>query len=406
MSDTAPRRRKGEGSISRMHDHPTCPPVGRDGNRPEHECRGRFRARMWVTTMIGERTRPTLYGKTEREVINKLKELTAKEVTNAVTTGSLTIEDWFRTDAADLELANHWTSLAPTLRENTRKGYISKINRYIIPHLGKYRLDSKQLPDRVEAMWIAMRAAGLEEATLRGTHAILTKGFKVAVRRGRMSRNPCDLIDAPGTKVNSRRPLTVEEAWQVLKLAGDNPRFWLALLAGLRQGEALALRWKYIRLDEPDVPMPYLIVHESLSWGDDGPVFGPPKSETSTDRPVPLIPPVADRLRKLRKVRFAAGATEDDLVFPNPRTGRPMDNKRDWTAWTLLLELAGVKHTALHAARNTTSQLLENAGVPPRVAAEILGHADVKVTFNYQADNLPAAFKAMQDLDTYWQEAA
>jgi hypothetical protein len=74
IKEPKPRRRKGQGSIGRLHDHPTCPPVGPDGVRPEHNCKGRYRARAWVTTTTGK-TRPTVYGRTRREALDKLRDL-------------------------------------------------------------------------------------------------------------------------------------------------------------------------------------------------------------------------------------------------------------------------------------------------------------------------------------------
>jgi integrase len=397
QATASPRRRKGEGSITRFHNHPTCPPVGPDGVRPEHRCQGPYRARVWVTTMTGQKVRKTVYGKTEREVIQGLKKLTAQEVTGTVVQTSATVKEWLRTDAQEVGLANYWSELAPSLKVNTRKGYVSKINQYILPHLGRHRLD-RLTPEHVAQMYADMRKKGLAEATLRQTHAILSRALKVAMRRGKVSRNVCDLVDPPSTKVTKRRPLTVEDAWKVLHLCGDAPRFWVALMTGLRQGEALALRWSDIHLDGQ--PMPYLVVREAVSW-DGGPVFDTPKSEQSTNRVVPLVTPVADRLRKAHENHVAQGGTEDDLVFANPRTGRAMDPRKDWMAWTVMLDLAGVPHTALHAARNTTAALLEDAGVPDRVVAEILGHTTVQMTHGYQAGNVAAKVEAMKALDEY-----
>ena len=46
---------------------------------------------------------------------------------------SPTVEQWMRTDAAEHGISNWWTEAAPKLKVNTRKGYASKINQYILP---------------------------------------------------------------------------------------------------------------------------------------------------------------------------------------------------------------------------------------------------------------------------------
>ncbi|MFF1820360.1 tyrosine-type recombinase/integrase [Kribbella sp. NPDC058245] len=396
------RRRKGEGSIGRLHDHATCPPVGPDRKRPEHRCQGRYRARIWVETITGQRTRPTAYGKTEAEAVTKLKQLIAQDVTKTVTEGRMTVGQWLQPDPED-GVENYWTLAVGGWKVNTRKGVRSKTNTYIIPALGRVRLD-KVTPVHVQKLYDSMRQRGLAEATVRGVHMILLRAFKIAVRLGLMVRNVCELLDAPGTVTNKRPPLSVAQAWAVLRLCGSNPRFWLALLNGIRQGEALGMRWMDLNLEvDPEVGVPHLVIRQALSWDESHkPVFDTPKSAESTDRIVPLLAPVVERLRLHHAAEVAAGRGKpEDLVFPNPKTGRPMDNRLDWTMWSALLVLAGVDHVALHAARNTTAALLENAGVPDRVVAAILGHATVQQTHRYQADNTAALVDATERLGLY-----
>lgn len=396
---TAPRRRKGEGSVSRFHNHPTCPPVV-DGERADHNCKGPYRAMVWVVDAQGQRKRVALYGKTEGEVIAKVKATTVAEAKGGVVTSTMTVAEWLCTDA---DATGWWAIASPTLKVNTRKGYVSKVNGYIIPALGHYRLTALQ-PDHVRRMYADMRKQGLSEASCLGTHRILRRALLVALREGKVARNVCDLIDPPkGSTAATRKgpkALTVDEAWRVLRAAGDNPRPWVALLAGVRQGEALGLRWRDVLLDEP---VPYLVVREAVSREPGvGLVFDAPKSEASTGREVPLVGQVASRLRLHRMAEAEVGRGGDnDLVFPNPRTGGPMDARRDWALWTALLEVAGVQHVALHGARHTTAHLLEDAGVPDRVVADILGHAQVQVTHKYQKGNLGAKQDAIRALEAH-----
>lgn len=392
------RRRKGEGSISRFHEASKgCPPVGANGLRPEHPCKANYRARQWVETMTGERKRKTIYGKTEQEVIKALKKLNAEEERRAIVAATVTVRDWMRPDAEGLGITNWWTEYAPQWKVNTRKGYKSRIEQTILPALGSYRLD-KLTPDHVVKMYAAMRRAGLSDGSVRNTHMILSRALTVAMRRGKVARNVCKMIDPPSVK-DRKKPtaLAVSEAWRVLRLAGDDPRFWLALLAGLRQGEALALRWSDMH-ESDDLPFPHLVVREALSRETGvGLVFDSPKSNASTDRIVPLIPPVAERVAKARAEHYANGGTDEDLVFRSV-TGHPRSAQNDWQQWSALLKIAAVEHRPLHAARHTTAHLLEDCKVPARVAAEILGHSTVQVTHGYQAGNLPALREALKAL--------
>lgn len=376
--------------------------MGEDGTRPAHDCKRPYRARVWVTTTTGGRKRVPVYGTTEAEVLRKIRELHAAEAKGEVVAETaLTVRDWMRTDD---DATGWWAIARPTLKVNTRKGYISKVNQYVLPAIGHHKLTALQ-PEHLRRMYDGMRKDGLSEGSVLGVHRILRRALVLAMREGKVARNVCDLIDPPKAKVSKpRRPLPVKDAWKVLRTAGDNPRPWVALLAGVRQGEALGMRWGDVHLDAD--PMPYLVVREAVSREPGvGLVFDTPKSEASTGREVPLVGQVAARLKLHRAKEVAAGrGGDDDLVFPNPNTGGPMDARRDWFLWTTLLEVAGVAHVPLHAARNTTAALLEDAGVPDRVVAEILGHSQVLMTHRYQGGNRAAKVEAMKALEAHMAE--
>lgn len=388
MATPKARRRKGEHGIDRHHSHPTCPPVGADGERPAHKCQGPYRARMWVDTPTGPK-RKVLYGKTEREVLGKIKDTAVAEATGTVVATTTTVAQW----------AEHWLATGwDDWKVNTRTGYRSKVNLWITPYLGKHRLDKLQ-PEHVRSLYATMRKAGAAEGTVRGVHVLLHRMLKLAMWDGKVGRNVTELVVPPKTNTAvPARALTLDEAKRVLAAAGDNPRYWVSLMCGLRQGECLALRWYDVHLD---APQPYLTVRESLAREPGvGLVFQKPKSRASQDRMVPLPTPVAARLAVARAKHLAGEGSEDALVFGNSK-GNPKEPSRDYEGWCALLAAAGVEHTPLHGARRTTAHLLEDAGVGDRVVAEILGHSAVAMTHHYQQRNNPATVKAMQALDAH-----
>ena len=390
-NSNTPRRAYGEGSIDRFHNHPTCPPVV-DGVRAAHTCKGSYRARAMVT-VAGKRVRKTVYGSTRAEVVTKLKKLHAAEQNGTLLASrdTATVEAWLRT----------WYAAAtPKLKSNTQRAYLSRIDRYLVPHLGKHRLD-RLTPQHVTAMYDALRAQGLAEGTLRQCHAVLHRALRVAMRQGKLVVNVADMIDPPTTAQQPRKALTLDEAWAVLRTAGENPRPWVALLCGLRQGEAMGLRWCDVVLDGPDV---YLVVNRAMHTRADGTIgYDTPKTRSSA-RMVPLPTPVAARLAVARAQHLAAGGTDQDRVFLHGYRHNPL--KRDYNDWCALLKAAGVDHRPLHAARNTTAHLLEDAGVAPRVVAEILGHTSLVMTYRYQAGNQPAVREAMRALDAHLTDSA
>ena len=137
------------------------------------------------------------------------------------------------------------------LRPSTRDGYRGYVRNRIVPALGHHPLDKLQ-PEHLEAFYRQSLAVGLAPATVLQMHRIISRALKVAMRRGRVARNVATLVDAPTVRRAEVVPLTAEEARQILGAATGSrnaARWSVALALGLRQGEALGLRWSDIDLE-------------------------------------------------------------------------------------------------------------------------------------------------------------
>ena len=230
-------------------------------------------------------------------------------------------------------------------------------------------------------MYGQMLASGLSASTVLSTHRILSRALKVAMQRGKITRNVCTLVDAPTPKRSESSPLTVDEARRVLHAAHSvrNPARWtVALALGLRQSEALGLKWSDIDLDRGTLSIRRGLHRVSGR----GLVFEEPKSARSR-RTLALPAQLVDGLRLQRKAqdqeREIAG-TEwqgQDFVFAQAN-GRPLDRRSDWEHWRALLTAAGVRQVRLHDGRHTAATLLLTAGVHPRVVMELLGHSQIR----------------------------
>lgn len=378
------RRTKGEGGLVQRHDHASCPPVDESGERPAHKCRGRWAGTIDVVEGTTKR-RKYVYGRTQKEARIKLAQAVRERDEGTLVVRSMTVEQWL----------DHWLDhiAARTIRPQTLRGYRSKIDLHLKPGIGKMRLTALQ-PEHIRALYDDMRKRNLAEASIRQTHAILKRSLKVAVQERKLATSPADRMESPSTETKEREQLTVEQARMVLTAAGDSARWWLAVFYGMRQGEVLGLRWCDVDFDA-DV----IRVEQTLQKDENGvQFFGPPKSKSSR-RPIPMLPQISARLR-LHAANSEVDVTSTDLVFPGA-TGKPMDPKRDWLLWRKLLDEASpsgkdpLPRVALHAARNTAASLLEAAGVPDRLAAQILGHSNVRMTHRYQSAELARARDAL-----------
>lgn len=159
-------------------------------------------------------------------------------------------------------------------------------------------------------------------------HRILSRALKVAMQRGKVTRNVCTLVDAPSLVRSEVQPLTAREARCLLDAALDTrdaARWSVALSSGLRQGEALGLRWSDLDLDAGT-----LTVRRALQrQRGQGLVFVEPKSRAGR-RTIVLPRPLREALRAHRAAqaeeRLAAGSVwhDHDLLFAQVN-GKPID---------------------------------------------------------------------------------
>jgi len=358
----------------------------------------------------GKRRRKTVSGKTSTEVLGKMSEalndvqagveLTSREVP--------LVKDWLKT----------WLGVvARTCKDSTMASYESDVYRHAIPVIGEVRLD-RLTTEHVEHLYDLLYAKGLSTSTVSGTHRTLRAAFNEAVKRSWMVRNPVKNARPRKVQEGEHPPLTVEEAKRVLAVARERrnaARWTVALSLGLRQGEALGLRWCDVDLEAGYLYVRKALARERYKHGC-APVHLEP---TCGEKPIKcpariggglrLIDPKSDagkREVKLPKTLAKALATHktaqagerlkagtawagpppgDDAcyVFAN-LIGKPIGSKQDWEEWTAILKLAGVDHRRLHDARHTAATMMLLMGVHPRSVMAAMGWSSMSMVQRYQ----------------------
>lgn len=366
-------------------------------------------------TPAGTRRRKVVSSKSRNEVIRKLAQLRRTiEDTGSAPAANITVGRWL-TDWLD-------GVAAARVRPRTLATYRGYVDRYLVPHLGRRRLDQLQ-PQHVRAMHKAMTDAGLSSTTALQAHRILVKALSDAHREGLLVRNVAQLVDAPRRATASRGALTPEQAVTLLRSVDQTAmgaRWAAALFLGARQGEALGLAWDRVDLDAGTVDLAWQLQRLPYRHGCDGTcgrsragscprrelavpvsfehrvvdgglVLTRPKSRAGL-RVIPLPGPMLRALRWHRE-----RSTGDGLVWTRP-DGRPIDPKDDSAAWRQALATAGLPPVPLHAARHTTATLLGRLGVGERVVSSILGHNSLAVTQGYIHSDLTMQRDAMDRL--------
>lgn len=303
------------------------------------------------------------------------------------------------------EFLDRWLTdtVKPNVRPWTFAGYEVHVRLHLKPALGRIPLD-KLTPLHVQEMVNAKIRQGLKPKSIRYIRGTLRSALNHAVKWDLVGRNAAALVETPRVEQFEINPLTPDEARSFLaSLKGDRLEalYSVALAMGLRQGEALGLRWQDI-----DLKMGYLRVNKQLQRFDGEFELVEPKTRRSK-RSLAMPKSIADQLvahrsRQLKEKADADGRWHDsDLVFTTS-TGKPLDGTVVTHRFHRLLTRAGLAQRRFHDLRHSCATLLLVQGVSPRVVMDVLGHSQIGLTMNTYAHVIPEmrkeAAERMEDL--------
>jgi integrase len=318
-----------------------------------------------------------LYGRTKREVTAKLLavqlEMRQKHLrTDRVPTVAEYLDYWLH------------QSVKPRLRPLTFAGYAVNVRKHLVPILGKIRLD-RLAPQDVQEMMNRRLADGFSAKSVAYMHQVLRTALELARRWEVIDRNVASLVDPPRRVRPKIEPLTPDDARRFLDAVHGHrleALFSVALAMGLRQGEALGLRW-----EDVDTKDSVIWVRNQLQRIEGRLTLVEPKTERSR-RTLVVPPTIIQSLREHEKRQVAeklwAGSKwiESGFVFTN-RTGGPLQARRVIADFHKVLKSAGLKRIRFHDLRHSCATLLLVQEVPDRVVMQILGHSDISMTQEY-----------------------
>jgi integrase len=290
-----------------------------------------------------------------------------------------------------------------------------------------------------------MTEEGLQARAVRYLHGILKLALKTAVKKGDLPRNPAEFATLP-RKNHKAEVADSEEGGDEHVEALDREQYarfleaaraldwhsalWHVLVTtGLRPGEALALKWRHVDLDNAQVHVRATLARV----GHKGWKLTAPKTPKSR-RTVPLAAVTVQELQRWKEQQSrerqaalqrrkeqqscerqaARSAWQDhDFVFTN-RHGGPLDHTNlAARCFRRVLERAGLGEYVgpvpekpkgqpgprkrrpfkpafrIYALRHTFASLLLADGVPLLMVSRLLGHSTIKLTADVYGHVLP-----------------
>jgi hypothetical protein len=373
------RRARGEGSIYRSADGRWHASLSLGGDRE------------------GRRVRRHVQAETQHEALRKLNKL--RSLPPSETTVGGWLETWLDLVERDLKPS--------TLR--TCRTHI----RYLSP-LAAVALD-RITPEQLEAIYAQLARRGVRASCTAPSGPAWPKRCVAADSSETRPwwPDPAGPIIARSTPCRSAKP---EPYCEPPRDNENGVRWGLALILGLRQGEALGLQWDDVDFDASTLRVRRALQRAAWRHGcadrhrcgrearacphryGGGLVVVAPKSAASC-RTMVLPGHLRVALEEHRRVQETErGAAGERWRFPPERgpmtsgsgwvfatnRGRPIDPRRDGRAWKELLSDAGVRDARLHDARHSAATFLLLAGVDTRTVMAILGWSQPMMVMRYQ----------------------
>lgn len=285
-------------------------------------------------------------------------------------------------ELAQLWLENYKTTVKPSTYENVR----SKVEKMTEEHFKEMKLK------KITVAYCQRVVIELSKNYILYNHylSVINRIFKYAVLMDVINSNPFDKVIKPKSRQTQRKGnfLTKEELKEFLKLAQSTtlsyffPLVHLMSYTGLRQGEALALKWSDIDFENKKITVDKTAVRIKEKQ-----TLQTPKTKNSK-RVISIDPTTLSILKSWKKdqikIYFRNGKHfegDENFIFTNQR-GEWVHIHNFIRYFKRFIADHQLKPITPHGLRHTHASLLFSAGVEPKNISDRLGHSTVQITLD------------------------
>ena len=336
----------------------------------------------------GKAKRKSFYGKTKKEVKEKMDNYKLLNPIGAAAINEYTVATWF----------NYWLwnikkrDIKPTTFARYESVYRTHIEGSEIANIPLYKLKL----NNIQAYYNKLLDNGTPIATIKQINSKLKTCLDSAEKNNYIEKNYCKLVEIPtDTKDKKIEVFSVDQQKQFAETVKGHKLellFLTALCTGLRIGEISGLKWSDIDFDNHTLTVNRTVERVAL-FDKDGKrhyetIEQTPKTSNGF-RTVPIVSYIFNSLLEHKVQQDAIkreipNFNEYDLIFcdkkgyyinPNSITGafHRIQNK---------MNIPKDEHIKFHGLRKTFATRLFEKGVPPKTVQTLLGHSDIEITLN------------------------
>lgn len=326
----------------------------------------------------GKQIQRSISGKTQKEVAQKLKAVTAAIDAGTYTEPcKMTVGEWL-----DIWTHDYLLNLKPL----TLSIYSGYVKNYLKPTLGVIplgKLDTHSIQLFYKSL-STEEGKNLSAKTVKNIHGVLHKSLQQAVTNGYIRKNPATACVLPKVQKPELTPLETDEIALFLHEAEKDSYqnlFTVAIFTGMRQGELLGLSWEYV-----DFKSGCIRIKQQLQCKD-GTYFlcSPKNGKSRTITPAPVVmDALLQEKKKQDAARLYAGSAWNNpynLVFTDNK-GKQLVRRTVVKHFKAIVQRAGVSDIRFHDLRHSFAVASLQAGDDIKTLQSNLGHATAAFTLD------------------------
>ena len=334
----------------------------------------------------GKQVQKSVSGKTQKEVAQKLKELTAAlDAGTYIAPSKVTVGQWLDVWQEDY-LVN--------VRPSTVTSYEATIRNHIKPRIGAIRLEALTTQD-IQNFYNSLRSPSenrkaLSAKTIKNIHGILHHALQQAMLNNYIRANPSNSCVIPRATKKKVKPLNEYQIADFLKAIKGHKYeniFLVALFTGIRQGEVCGLQWECVDFDDGTILIDKQLQSLRATTRGDSEKYTLVPTKNGKERTITAAPYVIELLWKTKQSQNANrklwgnAFQENDLVFTDD-LGNRITPQALYRAFKIIVTESGMPMVRFHDLRHSYAVISLKSGDDVKTVQENLGHATAAFTLD------------------------
>ena len=331
----------------------------------------------------GRQIQRSVSGKTQKEVAQKLKAITASiDSGTYIAPNKTTLGEWL-----DIWKDTYLGGVKP----RTVAVYESDIKNHIKPALGSVKMEALKTHE-IQQFYNSMVTPtkdkrALSAKTVKNVHGVLHSALNQAVMNGYIRFNPAEACTLPRSEKKELKPLDENQIMTFLRAIQGHrfeDLFFVTLFTGLREGEVLGLTWDCVDFDRGIITInKQMQLHQEKGMA----AYQLVSPKNGKIRTVAAAPKVMEHLRHRKaeqaKQHLMAGPAWEDsnLVFTD-ELGKHLTKQSVYRAYKKVVTAIGRPDARFHDLRHSYAVAAIRSGDDIKTVQGNLGHATAAFTLD------------------------